>query len=42
MRGKNDDARGGEFLDDLPGRFQTIEQGHGDVHDDDVWTEFPG
>ena len=36
VHGQDDDADLGEFLDDPGGRFQSIEPGHHDVHQDDV------
>ena len=40
--GEDEDPGGGDRFEDLPGGFQPIEQGHGDVHYHDGGAEFPG
>ena len=40
MRRKNQDFDVRLHFDQLPGSFQAIEAGHGDIHEDDIGAEF--
>ena len=42
MRGEHEHLGGGQGLENLPGGLQPVEQGHRDVHQDHVGTQFGG